>query len=82
MAVLTDKQFYIVGGVAAGAAIIGGWYLKKKSVEVLHEVSPLNHDNVFSSGVNDVGAVLTGVQPGDFSLGSWVYDITHEEYQP
>lgn len=38
-------------------------------------INPLNPENIFASGVNAVGAALSG-SPG-FSLGSWIYDVTH-----
>jgi hypothetical protein len=38
-------------------------------------VNPLNHDNVFAGGVNNVGAAVSG-DPG-WTLGGWVYDVTH-----
>lgn len=42
-------------------------------------VNPLNNDNVFATTVNDVGAVITGNPQGSWSLGSWIYDVTHPE---
>jgi len=60
----------------------------KKATEVVsdtaadigHAVNPLNDENVFSTGVDAVGAKISGDE--HFSLGGWVYDLTHEKYDP
>jgi hypothetical protein len=43
-------------------------------------VNPTSDQNLAYQGVNSVGRVLTGDQ--SFSLGSWLYDLTHEAYDP
>lgn len=74
---MTDKQLLIILGVA-GLAL---WYAKTKAVEAAQDVAqaidPTDPDNIFNSGVNKIGASLSG-DPG-FSLGSWVYDVFHPE---
>lgn len=42
-----------------------------------HAVNPLNNENIFYTGVNAVGASIAGVPSDSWSLGSWLYDITH-----
>lgn len=67
----TDKQLlYIAGGLA-----VVGYLIYRKLPDVGNAVNPLNQENVFYEGVNAVGEKLSGDQ--DFSLGAWLYDITH-----
>lgn len=68
MAVLTDKQFFILGGVALAAA----WLLKGKAENAVHQLSPLNPDNVFSSGVDEIGRSITGRE--GWTLGGAIYE--------
>ncbi len=67
--------------IAAGVVVLGAWYLKKKAGDTVQEaanaVNPTNPDNIFYGGVNEVGSAVTGDE--HFSLGSWIYDITHDE---
>jgi hypothetical protein len=44
-------------------------------------VNPTNPANVFHSGVNAIGGAVSG-RGSDWSLGSWVYDVFHDEYDP
>lgn len=78
-----DARWIVAGGVVllvvfftlrkdavalAGAAVDG-----VKAVG--NAVNPVNHDNVFASGVNSVGGAITG--ESGFSLGGWLWDATH-----
>jgi hypothetical protein len=52
--------------------------------DAANAVNPANHDNVFATGVNDVGgAVVTDPAgpgknaDGSWSLGGWIFDVTH-----
>ncbi len=71
--------------IATGAAVVA--FIIYRSVPKLaaaagdaaHAVNPLNPENVFATGVNNVGAVLAGQAPGSWSLGSWLYDVTHPD---
>lgn len=38
-------------------------------------INPVSQGNIFNQGVNSVGAAVTGDK--SFSLGSWLYDVTH-----
>ena len=62
--------FVIYRAVPKVAAAVG---------DAAHAVNPLNPDNVFASGVNNVGAAIAGQAPGSWSLGSWLYDVTHPD---
>ena len=44
---------------------------------VLDAINPLNQENIFYSGVNAVGANITGNK--DFSLGVLIYEATHAD---
>ena len=74
---LTNKQLLGVGV----AGVVALWYLKKKAGEtaaaVGNAINPVNPENVFYAGVNNVGEALTGDEA--FSLGSWLYGVTHDE---
>lgn len=67
--------------IVAGVAVAGLWYLKRQGVQTVqaaaNAVNPLNNENVFYGGVNSVGAELTGDE--HFTLGGWLYDLTHGE---
>jgi hypothetical protein len=64
---------------AAAVAAVALYVAQKKAREAAGDmgqaINPLNNDNIFSSGVDAVGARLTGDER--FSLGVWIYDITH-----
>jgi len=67
--------------VAVGATVLVLAYLaesKAKEVgsNVVDALDPTDPDNIFASGVDNVGATLTGNE--NFKLGAWVYDLFHE----
>lgn len=69
---------YIFTRAARSAADVVGRVVSLDTVSGLaHEVSPLNNDNVFYRSVNAVGAGIVGAPRDSWSLGSWLYDITH-----
>ena len=71
MALFTDKQLLIVGGVAAV-----GLYLAWRKLPALGDaVNPTNPENVFYTGVNGVGESVTG-QTG-WTLGGQIYGWLH-----
>lgn len=76
---LTGKQGQILMLLAAGGLLL--WYTKNKVVETVktvgNAVNPVNPDNVFNQGVNKIGQEISGDK--DFSLGVWIYDITHDD---
>ena len=75
-----------VGGVAIAGLVIGRKALQVggQAVDLAKEgawaVTPWNNDNVIYGGVNSVGGAITG--DSSFSLGSWIYDVTHPEPTP
>ena len=59
----------VAGAVADNAANIGA------------AVNPVSDRNIFYRGTNAVGGALSG--SSDWSLGSWIYDVTHpNDYDP
>lgn len=65
-----------LGAVAAVVAV--GYLAKKNAAAVVTAVNPTDPDNVFYAGVNAAGDQLDdGYDNDSFSLGSWLYDITH-----
>jgi len=77
MNILDTKAGAAIGiGLTAILAI----YLFKKTISdgataAAQSINPVNKDNIFSSGVNSVGVILTDDE--NFTLGGWVYDKTH-----
>lgn len=71
--------------VAAGATVLVLAYFAEKkiravSTEVVDAIDPTDPDNIFATGVDNVGASLTGNE--NFKLGAWVYDLFHDPIQP
>ena len=70
-------------GVVAAVGVVGAlgvWYAKNQAIKaagvVGDAINPVNDNNIFASGVNAVGAKISGNK--HWSLGSWIYDITHD----
>ena len=69
--------------IAIGVIVLGIFlYEKAKSgvVAVANAVNPLNNNNAIASGVNSVGAALTG--NSNFDLGNSIYSLFHSTYNP
>lgn len=78
-----DKLANSKVGLALAIGVIGAgflYYTGKKAAETVSEaaqaLNPINNDNIFASGVDAVGAKLSGNE--HWSLGGWIYDITHK----
>lgn len=78
MAILTNKQFLIVGAVAAVAA----YFIYKKGTKLVTETfNPASDRNVVYDGV--VGGIGRAISDDEhWSLGTWIYDITHSDDDP
>lgn len=68
--------------VGAGAVVL---FLLYRARNVLQQtlstsLNPTSDQNLAYRGVNGVGAAVTGDQ--GFSLGSYIYDLFHDEYDP
>lgn len=87
MNLLNTKAAAYAAAILAGGAVlylVGRKLLPaagEAAVAVGQAVNPVNPNNVFASGVNAVGGALTD-QGEAFSLGSWFYDLTHDDYDP
>jgi hypothetical protein len=68
---------YAVFGVVG---LLAAWFVYRKLGDVLNAVNPLNRDNVIARGVNDIGGAITNDE--NFTLGGWIYDVTHPTYDP
>lgn len=66
-----DLASGLVGGVVGAAAgIVEGVY-----TAIPNPVKPSSQDNFINQGIEKIGRELTGEK--DFTLGGWIYDITH-----
>ena len=67
-----------------GAVLLVGLYVAHKASAAAqaaaNAVNPLNHDNIFAGAVNGAGAAVSG--DPNWSLGGWLYDVTHPTYDP
>lgn len=75
------KVAFMIGGALAAAYYV---YKLKQSAEqaveavktvIQEDINPASSKNIAYSGVNSIGAKLTG--DDSFSLGGWVYDKLH-----
>ena len=65
--------FWLVAG--AGVGLIAVVALLRSQGD---KINPTSKDNLVYQGVNAVGDVLdNGSDDASFSLGAWLYDITH-----
>lgn len=67
-------------GMITAIAVVGAvalYVAEKKAREAIgaagNAVNPLNNDNVFASGVDSIGAKLSGNK--NFKLGGLIYDV-------
>lgn len=73
----TDKQLLMLIGSGALAFLYLKGKIEKTAAQVGNAVNPVNPDNIFYGGVNEIGSSLTGDE--HFSLGSWIYEKIHGE---
>jgi len=71
-------------GMVVAIGIVGGlalYFVGKKANETIGDVgnaiNPVSSENIFSTGVDSAGAILTDNE--NFSLGVWIYDLIHDE---
>lgn len=71
-----NSKVGVVGAVTV-AALITAYLVKEQAQKAVSDtveaVSPLNNDNIFASGVDNVGRKLSG--NNNWSLGSWLYGV-------
>lgn len=76
MSNVLNSKVGVVGAVTV-AAIITAYLIKDQAQKAVSDtveaVSPLNNDNIFASGVDNVGRKLSG--NNNWKLGSWLHDV-------
>ena len=89
MGLLNSKAAAVAAGVLAAGLVF--YLLARRGTGAVGDaasavgtaVNPLDSDNVFARGVDAIGDVLDDADDNDsFSLGSWLFDLTHPEYDP
>lgn len=72
MALMTNKQFYIVLGVGA----VGVYLAKQAAAGAVDAINPLNNDNVIYGFASGVTRALTGRETDKYgrplTLGAWL----------
>ena len=74
----------VVVYAASRAASMAADAAAQAAADAAQAINPLNRDNIFYGGVNAVGGALV-TDPagpgknadGSWSLGGWIYDVTH-----
>lgn len=68
----------LVIAFAGAAGVFLAWRLSRGVVDAVKAgaVDPTSDNNLAYRGVNAVGSSITG--DSSFSLGSWLYDLTHD----
>lgn len=75
--------YAVYRGTQAAGKIAGA--VGQGLTDAAYAVSPLNHDNILSKGVNSVGgAIVSDTGPGrnadgSWTLGGWFYDVTNPD---
>jgi hypothetical protein len=64
-----------VGAVFAVFSYVAAKKAKEAVSDVGYAISPVNNDNVFSAGVDAIGASVSGDK--NFKLGNWIYEKLH-----
>lgn len=81
------KLFVSNTGAVLAIGVVGAiaiYHAQKKAIETVaaagQAILPTNPDNIFASGVDAVGASLTGND--DFRLGVWINDKVNGRREP
>ncbi|WP_430414467.1 hypothetical protein [Marinobacter adhaerens] len=72
----TPQTTLIVLGVTA----LGLWYFKGLPGKAANAVNPVNPDNIFAGGVNNVGKAIS--MDEGWSLGGWLYKTFNDVPTP
>jgi hypothetical protein len=77
--VITDNKYLMIGAAVAGLALAyaitrGAGKVIDAVPKALEAVNPLNNDNVINKGFT---SIYQGVTGSDGTLGTDVYDVTH-----
>ncbi len=75
---MKENHFYVLLAVAGVAAYLVGRGAVKLIESGAEAITPTNPNNIFYGGVNAIGDTFdNGMDDDSFSLGGWIYDITH-----
>ena len=83
---LNTKAAAYVGVAVVGVLVL--WWLGRKAAasgsalldETVGLVNPADSRNIVNRTVNTVGGAIA--QDSNWSLGGWIYDLTHPAYDP
>lgn len=67
----------VVGVLGVVVMSVAAYGAKSAADNAVEAISPTNPDNIFASGVNNIGKSLSGKD--NWNLGGWIYDITHAD---
>ena len=77
------KDIAIIGALGLATIYVLSMLVGREVKQAANAVNPLNNDNIFARGVDAIGDIVTdGENDNDFSLGSWIYDVTHPSVYP
>lgn len=80
---MNQREIITVAVIGALGIYILSRVAGKAVGEGLEAIRPTNNNNIFARGVDAIGDVLNdGQDDGDFSLGGWIYDVTHPSTYP
>lgn len=77
---INSKAILTLAAVGLGAAWLARNQVTAGVKAVGEAVNPVSRENVFHKGVEAVGVAVSG--DPNFSLGGWLYDLTHKKPAP
>lgn len=79
---ITPGHILAGGAVALAGAVVyfGAKKAGELAAKVGESVNPADSDNIVNRAVTGIGEAITGDK--GFSLGSFIYDLTHPPYDP
>lgn len=71
-----DRKILTLAAVGAVALLV----LRNQAAKAAKAINPVNRENIFYRGVNALGDVVDdGGSNDSFSLGAWLYEVTHDD---
>lgn len=72
------KQTMWAAAAGVGAVFLAARYMAGKAAQAAEAVNPMNRENIFHEGVNNVGDVFdNGSTDDSFSLGASIWEFLH-----
>lgn len=78
-AVLVGGLVYLVTKITGAASGAVGSVVDSVTEAASTTFNPASDQNFIYESVNWVGGSISGSKPGEWSLGTWIYDITHDD---